>query len=249
MTEFLPVSSSAHLRVVAELAGWDDPGAAFSAVTQLGTGAVAAFVLRREIAAALAHPGSPTGWYVVAGTVPIGVLGLACRDAIETHARDLRLTAASLVGFGLVLAAVDDRARATKAIDQLDLRDAIGFGLAQALALVPGVSRSGGTISGGLALGYRRADAARFALLLSVPAVGAAGLFELRGIGRDDDAPTWPQTLVATLVAAGAGAAVLRWFLRRLDAGTLRLRPFARYRVALGSGVAVLAAVRQRARP
>ncbi len=247
LTEFLPISSSAHLRIVAPLFGWADPGAAFTAVTQIGTETAVLLYFRRDIWAIVstwtrslvrpelrADPAARTGWYVIVGTVPIGVLGFVLRDTIETAFRDLRLIALTLVVFGLVLGVADALARNVKELTELSLRDGILLGCAQALALVPGVSRSGGTISAGLLLGYHRAAAARYAFLLAVPAVLASGLFELRRIG-DADSPDWGPTLLATVIAFGVGFAVIAWLLRYLARGSFR--PFVVYRVVLGLAV------------
>lgn len=244
LTEFLPISSSAHLRVVAELAGWGDPGAAFTAVTQLGTEAAVLVYFRRDIvriirtwSLSLVRPGlrgdidARMGWYVIVGTLPIGVLGFLLRDVIEGPARNLWLVATMLVVFGVALGVVDSRARNERPIDSLTLRDALVYGGAQALALVPGVSRSGGTTGAGLLLGYRREAAARYSFLLAIPAVLMSGLFELRKIG-DDGPVAWGPTLLATLVAFGVGLAVIVYFLRYIS--THSFRPFVVYRVALG---------------
>ena len=252
LTEFLPVSSSAHLRIVGPLLGWDDPGATFTAVIQLGTETAVLLYFRREIwdivrtwTLSLARPelrGEPAarmGWFVILGTLPIGVLGFLLRDTIYTAFRDLRIIALTLIVFGLVLGAADAVARNAKPLDKLTLRDALLCGLAQALALIPGVSRSGGTISAGLLLGYRREAAARYAFLLAVPAVVASGVFELRQIG-EEDTPAWGPTLLATVVCFAVGYAVIAWLLRYLSRGSFR--PFVIYRVLLGVAVLVLVA-------
>jgi undecaprenyl-diphosphatase len=244
LTEFLPISSSAHLRIVAPLLGWEDPGAAFTAVTQIGTESAVLLYFRRDIWAILrtwtlslgrrdlrGEPAARMGWYVILGTLPIAVLGFVLRDTIETAFRDLRLIAATLIGFGLVLGAADAVARNAKPLDRLNLRDGLLFGCAQALALVPGVSRSGGTISAGLLMGYRRDAAARYAFLLAVPAVLASGIFELRLIG-EGAAPDWGPTILATVIAFAVGYGVIAWLLHYLARGSFR--PFVLYRVTLG---------------
>ncbi|HEY3894154.1 MAG TPA: undecaprenyl-diphosphate phosphatase [Pseudonocardiaceae bacterium] len=253
LTEFLPISSSAHLRVVSALLGWSDPGAAFTAVTQLGTESAVLIYFRRDITGILAawttslyrperraDPRARMGWYVIAGTVPIAVLGLLLQDTIETAFRDLRLIGATLVVFGLVLAVADRLARNTRPLCELTAAHALGYGLAQSLALIPGVSRSGGTISAGLLLGYRREAAARYSFLLAVPAVLASGLFELTKIG-DGATPDWGPTILATVVAFGAGYLVIAWFLKFIAHHTFT--PFVVYRVVVGALVMVLVAV------
>ena len=207
LTEFLPISSTAHLRVVAALAGWPDPGAAFTAVTQLGTEAAVLLYFRRDIArivstwtrslripALRTDPQARLGWYIIVGTAPIAVLGFAFQYQIETALRDLRLVAGALIVFGVVLGVADRLAANRRPLSMLTGWHALGFGLAQALALIPGVSRSGGTISAGLVLGYTRTAAARFAFFLAVPAVLASGALELTNIG-DGNSPAWGPRL------------------------------------------------------
>ena len=244
LTEFLPISSTAHLRIVAALAGWDDPGATFTAVTQLGTETAVLIFFRHDIILILRQwslslirpalrgdPQARMGWYVIVGTVPIVLLGVTLQDYIRAPFRNLTLVAGTLIVFGLVLGVADRVAKQTKALDRLNLPDGLGYGLAQALALIPGVSRSGGTISAGLLLGYTREAAARYAFLLAIPAVLASGLYELRLIGGDD-APAWGPTLVATAIAFAVGYAAIAWFLRYI--ATRSFLPFVIYRVALG---------------
>lgn len=256
LTEFLPISSNAHLRIVSAIVGWQDPGAAFTAVTQLGTETAVLLYFWREIweilrtwALSLVRPelrGEPAarmGWYVILGTIPIGVLGLLLKNQIENGFRDLRLIAATLIVFGLVLGAADRYARNEKTLDKLNLRDGLIYGLAQALALVPGVSRSGGTISGGLLLGYHRAAAARYSFLLAIPAVLTSGLFELRKIGDPGEtSQPWAQTLLATVIAFGVGLVVIAWFLRYISSERHSFRPFVVYRIVLGIIVLALVA-------
>jgi len=244
LTEFLPISSSAHIRVVSELLGWEDPGAAFTAVTQLGTESAVLLYFRRDIARivrawslSLVKPemrgdfDARMGWYVIIGTLPIGILGFLFRDAIEGPARNLWLIATMLVVFGVVLGAIDANARNTRPIEKLTMRDALFYGGAQALALVPGVSRSGGTTGAGLLMGYRREAAARYSFLLAIPAVLVSGLFELRKIGEGEPVD-WGPTILATLIAFGVGLAVIVYFLRYISTHSFRV--FVVYRVALG---------------
>ncbi len=246
LTEFLPVSSSAHLRVFSALLGWDDPGAAFTAVTQLGTESAVLIYFRRDIASivktwtlSLFRPAlrseqdARMGWFVIIGTLPIGILGAAFQDTIESSLRDLRVIGTTLIVFGLILA-VADRTRAVRharPISDLTLPHAIGYGFAQALALIPGVSRSGGTISAGLLLGYSREAAARYSFLLAIPAVLASGLLELFKIG-EGPAPAWGPTILATLIAFVVGYAAVAWFLKYISSHSFT--PFVVYRVLLG---------------
>ncbi|TAK69643.1 MAG: undecaprenyl-diphosphate phosphatase [Actinomycetota bacterium] len=250
LTEFLPISSNAHVLVTSTLFGWGDPGAAFTAVTQLGTEAAVLLYFRHEIARilrtwsrSLVRPelrgelDARMGWYVVIGTVPIAVLGFVFKDQVETAARNLWLVATMLIVFGIVLGVADALGR--KKFDERDLnaRDGVIYGFGQALALVPGVSRSGATISAGLALGYTRAAATRYAFLLAIPAVLASGLFEARKIG-DDATVSWGPTLLATAIAFVVGYAVIAWLLRYLATGSYR--PFVLYRIAAGLVLLVL---------
>lgn len=250
LTEFLPISSTAHLRIVPALFGWADPGAAFTAVVQLGTMAAVLLFFWRDLwriasawARALVSPelrgslDARMGWYLIYGTVPIAVFGLVFKDQIETGARDLRLIGWVLIIFGVVLWAVDRFFAQRKEIHDLTLRDGMLFGLAQALALVPGVSRSGSTITAGRALGYTRESAARFSFLLSVPAVVLSGLFEARKLG-EAGGPAWGPTIVATVVAFGVGYAAIAWLLRWLTHHSMLV--FAVYRVVVGALILAL---------
>jgi undecaprenyl-diphosphatase len=245
LTEFLPISSTAHIRVVSELFGWEDPGAAFTAVTQLGTEAAVLLYFRRDIANIVrawtlslwrpelrGDPDARMGWYVILGTIPIAVLGFLFQDEIEGPARNLWLIGTTLVVFGIVLGVIDAHARSTRPLEQLTMRDSLVYGFAQSLALVPGVSRSGGTISAGLLMGYRREAAARYSFLLAIPAVLASGLFELRDIVSGEAPVDWGPTLLATVIAFGVGLAVIVYFLRYIATHTFR--PFVIYRIALG---------------
>ncbi|GAA3789427.1 undecaprenyl-diphosphate phosphatase [Sphaerisporangium flaviroseum] len=252
LTEFLPISSSAHIRVVSAFFGWKDPGAAFTAVIQLGTETAVLIYFRKRIwdiistwTRSLFNPGlrqepaARMGWYVIAGSIPIGVLGLAFKDEIETTVRDLRLVGGCLIVFGLLLWVADRMARNELTLDKnLNLPHALTYGLAQALALIPGVSRSGGTTGAGLLLGYRREEAAEYSFLLAIPAVLMSGVLELFQIGVGE-VPAWGPTILATLVSFAVGYAAIAWFLRYIS--THRFTPFIVYRVILGA--VVIAAV------
>ncbi|WP_329172707.1 undecaprenyl-diphosphate phosphatase [Streptomyces sp. NBC_01477] len=254
LTEFLPISSSAHLRVVSALAGWSDPGSAFTAVTQLGTETAVLIYFRRDIASIVSawtaslfvperrkDPDARMGWFVIVGTVPIAVLGAAFQHPIETSLRDLRITGTVLILFGLVLG-VADRSRAVryaKPISELSLPHAVIYGFAQSLALIPGVSRSGGTVSAGLFLGYSREAAARYSFLLAVPAVLASGGLELAKIG-EGPSPAWGPTLLATVIAFAVGYAAIAWFLKYISHNSFT--PFVVYRVLVGAAIIALVA-------
>jgi undecaprenyl-diphosphatase len=250
LTEFLPISSSAHLRVVASLFGWDDPGAAFTAITQIGTEAAVLLYFRSDIArivvawlrslrgrrdGARMDPDARMGWLIIVGSIPIVVLGLLLQDRIETTFRDLRIVATALIVFSLILYWADRVGAKKRELDELTVGDGVLFGLAQALALIPGVSRSGGTITMGLFLGYTRAAAARYSFLLAVPAVLGSGFFQayeaLTG-GVEKDPVDWGPTILATVIAFGVGLTVIAWLLRYLDRGSFT--PFVAYRIVVG---------------
>jgi undecaprenyl-diphosphatase len=252
LTEFLPISSSAHLRIVPAFLGWEDPGAAFTAVCQLGTEAAVLIYFRHELWAILTKwlrgprryedPDVRLGWFLIIATIPIGILGFAFRHQIETGARNLWLIGIVLIVFALVLGYADRVGRHERDIEQLAPRDGVLIGLAQSLSLIPGVSRSGATMSAGLLLGLERPAAARFAFLLAVPAVVASGLFELKDVITGDEHSTTPigYVLVATLVAFVVGYAAIAWFLRYLAHHSVRV--FVLYRLVLGSAVLLLLA-------
>jgi undecaprenyl-diphosphatase len=255
LTEFLPISSTAHLRIVPAFLGWEDPGAAFTAVTQLGTMAAVLLYFREDLTR-IAHAwfrslrdrrarselDARLGWYIVIGTVPIAIFGYAFRDQIETGARDLYLIGTTLIVLGLVLLLADKVSRHERELESLSTRDGVLIGLAQALALVPGVSRSGATISAGLFAGLKRPAAARFSFLLSVPAVVLSGVFELIGILEGDDHfdGSLGGLLVATLLAFVTGYASIAFLLRFLEHHSTAV--FVAYRVVLGALVLALAA-------
>ena len=251
LTEFLPISSTAHLRIVPAFLGWEDPGAAFTAVVQLGTMAAVLLYFRADLwriartwTASLRRPelrselDARMGWYIGLGTVPIAIFGLAFHNQIESGARDLYVIGTTLILLGLLLLYAERVARRERGLEDIGRRDGIVIGFAQALALVPGVSRSGATITAGLFLGFDRESAARYSFLLSVPAVVLSGLFELRKIGEAGAAGAGP-TIVATLLAFVVGYAsiafLLRWLVRHSTA------VFVAYRVVLGVLVLVLA--------
>jgi undecaprenyl-diphosphatase len=252
LTEFLPISSSGHLRIVPALLGWPDPGAGFTAVIQLGTMAAVLLYFRADlwrIAVAFVSElrvpfrqrshDAKLGWFIVLGTIPIAVFGFAFSNQIESGARDLYLIGSALILFSFVMLLAERIGTRQRALDDLNGRDGIFVGFAQALALIPGVSRSGATISAGLLRGFDRVAAARYSFLLSVPAVVLSGLFELREIGGDGN-PSVGATAIATLAAFVSGYLAIAWLLRYLTTHTLGV--FIAYRVALGVVVLSLAA-------
>ena len=253
LTEFLPVSSSGHLAIVSQVFFDDDAGASFTAVSQLGTELAVLIYFARDIGrilvawfGGLRDPARRTsdywlGWWVIIGTIPIAAAGLIFKHYIRNDVRNLWIIATALVVFSVVIAAAEYFGRKTRSIDEFTWRDAILIGLAQCLALVPGVSRSGATISAGLFLGQQRAAAARFGFLLAIPAVLASGLFSLpdafhpSGTGLS---ATGPQLLVSIVIAFVIGYAAVAWFLRFLVRHGMYW--FVGYRVILGVTLLVL---------
>jgi len=244
VTEFLPISSTAHLRIVPALAGWPDAGAAFTAVLQLGTlAAVVGYflpdllrMLRASIAALTdrSRPPEPAArqlGYIILGTLPVGVAGLVFKHHIEGSLRSMWVIATAMIVVALALLWAERTARHSRDYEDIRLRDAMIIGCAQALALVPGVSRSGITLVAALAIGLRRDAAARFSFLLGVPAIAAAGVFELKPLLKAHDVSA-SVLAVGLLAAAGAGYASIAWLLRFLRARTTI--PFVVYRIALG---------------
>ena len=252
LTEFLPISSSAHLAIFPQLFGFDDPGASFTAVTQIGTEVAVLLFFWRDIvriikawAIALVRKDrrgdldARMGWYIIVGTLPIAVVGFLFQDTIKTTFRSLWLIAIMLIVFGLILGIADRINVGEKLEGDLTLKDSLLYGLGQMLALIPGVSRSGATISVGLFRGYRRDVATRYAFLLAIPAVLASGLSQLKDVSLAAS-PSLPKTLVATVVAFAVGYVTIGWLLKYLR--TRSYLPFVVYRVALGSLVLILLA-------
>ena len=251
LTEFLPISSSAHLRIFPELFGWGDPGAAFTAVVQIGTELAVLIYFRHDIwtiastwLRSLVRPElrgkfeARMGWYVILGSLPIVILGIALKDVIEKDFRNLWIIGTTLIVLGIVLGVADRVGAQDKTIKRLSLRDALLMGFAQALALIPGVSRSGATLSMGRLLGFDREAATRFAFLLAIPAVVGAGLFELKEIPHGDNSYGWTPTIIATVVSFVVGYAAIAWLLRFVT--TRSYAPFVIYRIGLGTLTLVL---------
>lgn len=295
LTEFLPISSSAHIRILGDLTGEGEPGAAFTAMIQIGTELAVLLYFRHDIArivvswvralagaygrgwrarVGLVTAGGPTsdlvdtapaggsagrgggashdalmGWFIIVGSIPIVVLGVLFKDSIESTLRNLWLTVIMLSVFALLLGWADKIGEQRRTMSDLTVRHALFFGLWQALALIPGVSRSGGTITGGRFMGYTREAAARYSFLLAMPAVFGAGLLQLvsslgefgqcsttAGVGTYT--PSVAATLVATTVAFVVGYVVIIGFLKIVS--TYSYKPFVYYRLVLAAVVAVL---------
>ncbi|MDY0910371.1 undecaprenyl-diphosphate phosphatase [Microbacterium sp. CFBP9034] len=255
LTEFLPISSSAHLRIVGEfLPSATDPGATFTAITQIGTEVAVLVYFWKTITRIVstwwrslfgrvdrADPDARLGWLIIIGTLPIVILGFTLQSVIRDAFRNLWLTATMLIVFGLLLGAADRWGRRTRELTQLTYRHGIALGFAQALALIPGVSRSGATTTLGLALGYTRPAAAEYAFLLAVPAVFGSGLFELWKSFEEPGGPYGPlDTAVATVVAFGVGLAVIAFLMSYIKKRSFL--PFVIYRLVLGGALIVLLA-------
>ena len=256
LTEFLPISSSGHLRIASELFFGRDAGASFTAVTQLGTEAAVLIYFAKDIwrltrtwfvglvdAETRRTVDYRIAWYVIVGTIPIGVLGFLFKDQIRDAARNLWIVGANLIIFALLLAAAEKWGKQKRAIGDMRLRDGIVMGCAQAMALVPGVSRSGGTITAGLAIGMNREAATRYSFLLAIPAVVASGLFSLPDVFNPSGVgvvPSVAQMVVATAIAFILGYASIAWLLRWVARHSVYI--FVWYRIALGGLVLALLA-------
>ena len=257
LTEFLPISSSAHLRIAGELPGMtQDPGARFSAITQIGTELAVLIFFRNDIKRIIFAWFSQTllrkelnqdqkslarmGWLIIIGSLPIGILGYLGKDIIANDFRSLWVIASVMIIFGLILGWADNVAKNTRNLDDLTSKHGLLYGVAQSLALIPGVSRSGATIAMGRYLGYTREAALRYSFLLALPAVFGSGLYELKDAlgSTDTNVFTLSETLVATVIAFIIGYAVIAWLLKYVT--TKSFRPFIIYRIVLGSVVLAL---------
>ncbi|MGO3886953.1 MAG: undecaprenyl-diphosphate phosphatase [Mycetocola sp.] len=262
LTEFLPVSSSAHLRIVGEMLGTgEDPGARFTAITQIGTEVAVVVYFWKDITGIIASwaksivgkvplsdPQARLGWLIIIGSLPIGVLGLLFQDEIETTFRSLWWVAIMLIVFGVILGLADRIGSKKRELSSLTVGQGIGYGFAQALALIPGVSRSGGTITAGLLMGFSRPAAARYAFLLAIPAVFASGLYQVYKsiaspcvVGATGCLPEvyGPlETLIATVVAFVIGLVVIVFFMNYISKRSFM--PFVIYRILLGGTLIVL---------
>ncbi|MEJ1114920.1 undecaprenyl-diphosphate phosphatase [Paenarthrobacter sp. CCNWLY172] len=255
LTEFLPISSSAHLRIVGSfLPNASDPGAAFTAITQLGTETAVIVYFWRDIVRIVrawfgsligkverSNPDARMGWLVILGSLPIIVLGLLFQDQIESVLRSMWIVATMLIVFGMILAVADAIGRQERDLTQLTYKHGILYGFAQAMALIPGVSRSGGTITAGLLMGYTREAAARYSFLLAIPAVFGSGLYQLyKTVSNDGLAGPYglAETAMATVIAFVVGYIIIGWFLKFVSTRSYRL--FVWYRILLGLALYVL---------
>lgn len=265
LTEYLPVSSSAHIRIIGDLMLGSDPGAAFTAIIQIGTELAVILYFRHDIIRILgawfgslfgkegkdfksrmgAHnPDTQMGWFIILGTIPILIAGLLFKHAIEGSLRNLWITVTVLALFGVLLWVVDARSKQVKTMKEMTWKDALIFGIGQMLALIPGVSRSGGTITFGRAMGYTREAAVRVSFLMAIPAVFGAGILEAVSAVKDVAAgdagmfPGWGPTIAAAIVAFVVGYVVIIGFLKFVS--TFSYKAFAIYRIGLAIVVALL---------
>ncbi len=256
LTEFLPISSSAHLRFVGELIGAGDPGAGFTAITQIGTETAVLLYFRKEIVLILKNwwrslpfwapdkrlslkdPHARLGWMIIVGTLPIGILGILLEGWIDTNFRNLWITVFMLAAFGILLGWADAVGKRVNTLETMTWGQAITYGFAQAMALIPGVSRSGGTITAGRLMGFKREDAARYSFLLALPAVYTSGFYKLFKAFGDDSAVGFAPTAIATIVAFAVGYVVIVWFLKIVS--TYSFMPFVIYRLVFAALIAVL---------
>ncbi|WP_018252803.1 undecaprenyl-diphosphate phosphatase [Salinispora mooreana] len=255
LTEFLPISSSGHLRITSAIFFDQDAGASFTAVTQLGTEAAVLLYFAKDIwritrtwvvgiwdRSVRSSLDYRMGWYVIVGSIPIGVFGFLFKDQIRETARNLWLVASTLILFAFVLAFAEYWGRQTRTLENFRMRDGVVMGFAQAMALIPGVSRSGGTLTAGLFLNLTRETAARYSFLLAIPAVVMSGVLSLEDVfapaAPGTSVPSGAQMIVATAVAFAVGYAAIAWLLRYVARHTLYI--FVLYRVALGTLVLAL---------
>lgn len=265
LTEYLPVSSSAHIRIIGDLMLGSDPGAAFTAIIQIGTELAVILYFRHDIIRILgawfgslfgkegkdfksrmgAHnPDTQMGWFIILGSMPILIAGLLFKHAIEGSLRNLWITVTVLALFGVLLWVVDARSKQVKTMKEMTWKDALIFGIGQMLALIPGVSRSGGTITFGRAMGYTREAAVRVSFLMAIPAVFGAGILEAVSAVKDVAAgdagmfPGWGPTIAAAIVAFVVGYVVIIGFLKFVS--TFSYKAFAIYRIGLAIVVALL---------
>lgn len=257
LTEFLPISSSAHVQIASQLLGLGSIPkpqlTAFIATIQLGTEAAVLIYFFKDIVRIVkawfaslfrnsqlndeVKRDARLGWLIIIGSLPVVLVGLIFKHAIENQLRNLWVIATMLIVFGIVLAVADRMAKQNKSIEKITTRDGLLFGAAQALSVIPGVSRSGGTISMGLLLGYSRQAAARYSFLLAIPAVLASGLLEFATSVADLDQSELVATAIATVMAFAVGFSVIVVLLRYLNRGSFM--PFVVWRIVVG--VAILA--------
>ncbi len=243
LTEFLPVSSSAHLLLVPVLTGWEDQGLAFDVGLHAGS-LVAVILYFRDDISAMAKAWwrsvfrrtiddkARLAWAVIFGTIPVGLAGILLRDVVAEGFRSPVVTAGGLIGFGLLLGWADWRKKGERTVDQLRWHDVLFIGCAQAVALIPGTSRSGITITAGLLAGFSRREAARFSFLLSIPVIALAGLWETRTLVQMGPAVDWSAVWIGIIISGITAYACIHYFLSFIR--RIGMQPFVAYRLLLG---------------
>ncbi|WLD57663.1 undecaprenyl-diphosphate phosphatase [Salinispirillum sp. LH 10-3-1] len=244
LTEFLPVSSSAHLILVPVLTDWEDQGLAFDVALHLGSLSAVILYFRQDLLKMMVawtrsvthrelNADGKLAWAVILGTIPVGLAGLVFKDAIETHLRSPIILAVSLIVFGVLLGWADWRQRGTRSEHQMTWKDVAWIGFAQALALIPGTSRSGITMTAALLVGMSREGAARFSFLLSIPVIALAGMLEVWGLIRAPEAISWSAMFWGTVISGVSAYACIHYFLAFIK--RIGMQPFVIYRVVLGA--------------
>jgi len=250
LTEFLPVSSSAHLILVPELLGWQDQGLAFDVAVHVGTLLAVIAFLKKEIQQIIPawfggwkgfswNQHGQLGWLIVLATIPLGLVGLLAGELVETHLRSAWVIAISTLVFGLLLGWADrSGSHNSKSVESLTWKDTLIIGCAQVLALIPGTSRSGITMTALLALGYNRVATARFSFLMAVPAIALPGLLKTAELASSDTAVAWDLILVGVVVSAITAFVCMKVFMRFVQ--QVGMLPFVIYRVFLSLAIVLL---------
>jgi len=243
LTEFLPISSSAHLILPSQLLGWEDQGLAFDVAVHVGTLMAVLLYFRKDIVELVGAwfaslkgertANSNIAWCIIIATIPAGLAGLLLKDLIEEYLRSTAVIAATTIVFGLLLGWADKYASQVKVIDQICFRNALFIGIAQALALIPGTSRSGITMTAALMLGYDRQSAARFSFLLSIPIIVLAGSYLTLKLITSDEAVAWDAIILGTILSFASAYACIHFFLKWIE--TVGMKPFVIYRLILGA--------------
>jgi undecaprenyl-diphosphatase len=242
ITEFLPISSSAHLILPSQLLGWNDQGLAFDVAVHVGTLLAVLLYFRKDVVELIIawfaslkgnkSANSNLAWCIILGTIPAALVGLLLKDFIEVYARSITVIATTTIVFGLLLGYADKYASQTKIIDQITFKNALIIGLAQAMALIPGTSRSGITMTAGLMLGFDRQSAARFSFLLSIPIIVLAGSYQGLKLATGDEAVAWNAIIYGTILSFISAYACIHYFLLWIE--RVGMKPFVIYRLLLG---------------
>lgn len=248
LTEFLPISSSAHLILPSQILGWQDQGLAFDVAVHVGTLIAVIIYFRKEVVEILtawfksfgaqgATDDSKLGWWIILGTIPAAVLGLIFKDLIELYLRSAWVIAITTILFGLLLWYADVKGKQTKTIYQLTWKSALMIGMAQAMAMIPGTSRSGITMTAGLMLGMNKQSAARFSFLLAIPVISMMGLYYTIELALGDHIVDWTTLILGAGLSFLSAYACIFLFLKIIE--RMGMMPFVIYRLLLGVGLMV----------